>query len=1488
MSLPEFSLKNTYIIIALALVIISLGSFAFWRVPTDLFPDTVPPQVVIVTAQPGAAARDVTNNITRIIEKELVSLSGLKRIVSTSRDEVSSINVEFVYAKSIGEAVIDVQNAISRIRGDLPQDTAEPGLYRITDATRPLVTLALSPGAESLKSLADIRLLAENDLKDRLLSISGVGDVQVFGGYRHEVEVHVDRDALIAYNLTLSDVISLLALQNVSAPGGTVYTTDREHLIRIAGEFDRLDSLSNLPLKTPAGGRVYLRNIASVELGTADRRSIYHGNGINAVAVNVLRPEKGQTVAAINNLKQVLPDIQKRYPDIHFAITDDQQPLIDLNVSGMRSSLWQAVVLTVLVILAFLSNLRAAGVVSVAIPLSFLSAMVVLWFSPYTLNMVTLSGLIVAVGMVVDASVVVLENIYRHYADDSSLSSRDAAVLGAQQVAAPITAGMLTTVIVLIPVLFAGGYTGQIMQPLNIMIISTLVASLLISLSVIPIMASRLLGKARRERKIYQLLTKPMTTTLDLLTKLYLGLVKTAINHRILFLGITVIFLIFTMRVVKPLLGGEQMPPMDTGIAIVEFDTNSSLQPQRVEAVLTRVESMLQRTPEVESLSAVVGSEIDAISFGGGGGTAQAAKITVHLSPRTERSRSIWQIEEDWRQQLPLIEGLRTFRVSEYGATPVSTTKAPFNIVLSGPDTRVLDRLADKTLRLLRGTPGLQDLRRTWYQDKAEQKVVVDHELASLYATSPASVATVLRTAVQGRVASTMALENYLDIPIRVRYQSDQVQNISQLEQVSVPTSYGPVPLNNLASIKENRDQPFLTRENLTNTIDITGGNQVLTIAEVTRQSQHRLKDLPLPAGYTMEIAGTLRDMNESGQELGQALIIGLVLLFILLLALFRSFIHPFTIMLSIPLAAAGGMWGLLAFNKPFCMPALMGIILLGGTIVNNAILMLDFILAARRSGISKDEAILQSVQLRLRPILMTAVSTVVGFSPLIFEMAVGLERMSPLGIAAASGLLFGTVVTLVIIPVIYSALDSLTDCLGSLLNKRKKIPVSMGLLLIFFLFSGHQVRAMQLPAKLSFEKAVEIALQNNPDLGQVQAQTTLHKGKILVAAAPRKLQVNLESGISSSKESHAVVPGLAPAGQIFDRQIFQTILSARFLLTDFGRTRAALEAATANKNASLLLEQRRKQEIIFSVAREYLTILALDDLVQAAEASRKSLYSLAQKIDLLVSQGKVPQIDRLKIQIQLAEIENVLVDYRSVKRKRRAVLAGLLGLEGSLPPLLPISGEHKLLSSPFSTKIKVDPGQRADVAALEEDLKASQFLIKEAQLRFRPELELWGSAGIYGAEDPMDSAMQAAGEKWEDDVTVGIRLTIPLLDGHFRNGKLIQSKANQETIKQQLKHKRIAVHEEFEIAHSDLESSRAKLEVTRRMVIQAQEAQRIEQLKYEVGKGTITSVLDSEADFLKTQSLVTEAKAAVGIARLALSLARGNIGINSEYVSIR
>jgi len=1031
MNLTRFSLKHPYAIVALVLLVAALGAFAFFRTPTDLFPNTVPPQVVVVTVEPGAAASDVADKITQVIEKELNTLSGLKKVTSTSRDEVSSINAEFYYSKPLGEAVVDVQSAISRIRPELPTDILEPRIYRISNATRPLLTLALSPKPGGAKTLSEIRLLAENQIEDEILNLPGIADVDVFGAHQPEVKVHVRRDRLTANGVSLSELIAVLSRQNVTAPAGHIYSSDNEYLVTVAGEFPDLRSIRQLPIRQSGHGYLRVGDVAQVELGEQRPHSIYHGNGTRAIAINVLRPENGPTVAAIKTFKAFLPKLEAQFPDINFQIADDQQPIIDVNVHGMRQSLVQATILTVLIIFVFLADVRAAIVVSVSIPLAFLSSLVVLWFSPYTLNMVTLSGLIIAVGMVVDASVVVLENIYRHYRAMDKPDALLAARKGAEEVALAITAGMLTTVTVLVPVMFPGGYTQQVMRPLNMMISSTLVASLLVALTVIPLMASRLLARPHLRRNIIERLFGYTDRGVGRLATFYLGILRRALRWRVVTLLLAGAFFVITMRTVPPLIGGELMTPMDTGIALISFDTPTDYSPARVEGVLDRVEKMIYQQPGVLMVSSVVGSEPGEVSFGGGGATTQSAKLTIHLVDRMHRAQTIWQIEDKWREALRKMPGVRTYRVTEYGATPLSTTKAPLDVIISGPDPTVLSRLADQCLARLKGLPGLVDVRRSWYFDKPEQRVIVDPELARLYGTSPSETARDLKVAVKGVRPTSMRLKGFLDIPINVQYANEDLHTPRQLQQAYVATRYGPMPLRAFASVQTRHDQPFVTRERLRNTIDITGVNRIYTIGQVAKMAAMRLKTLEVPEGYSIETSGTITDMKVGKHEMGKAILLGLVLLYMLLLAMFQSFRHPLTIMAAIPLAIAGAMWGLLLFDKPMCKPATMGLILLGGTIVNNSILLLDFIIRARREGMPRDEAIMQSVRLRIRPILMTTVSTIVGLTPLIFEMAVGLERMSPLGVVAASGLLVGTFLTMIVIPVVYSGIDSLSVAFG-------------------------------------------------------------------------------------------------------------------------------------------------------------------------------------------------------------------------------------------------------------------------------------------------------------------------------------------------------------------------------------------------------------------------------------------------------------------------
>ncbi|MGM0425116.1 MAG: efflux RND transporter permease subunit, partial [Thermodesulfobacteriota bacterium] len=358
--------------------------------------------------------------------------------------------------------------------------------------------------------------------------------------------------------------------------------------------------------------------------------------------------------------------------------------------------------------------------------------------------------------------------------------------------------------------------------------------------------------------------------------------------------------------------------------------------------------------------------------------------------------------------------------------------KAPLNIILSGPETKVLDRLAETCLQRLQGLPGLVDVRRSWYMDQEEQTVRVDPALAREYGTSPQEVSQELQAAVQGVPATWMRLEGYLDIPIRVSYSEQDLKEPQDLEEVYVGSKFGPIPLRTLAEIESQRISPLLTREDLQRTIDISGENRGLTISQVTAKAKERLQGLQLPGGYQMEFAGTMQDMQETNQQLRQALVIGLILLYLLLFTMFRSFRHPLTILSVVPLAVAGALWGLLLFDKPMSMPGNMGMIFLAGVIINNSVLLLDFINQARSEGWDRKSAIERAVELRLRPIFMTMLSTVVGLSPLALEMAVGLERLSPLAIVAGTGLLLGTFLTMIVVPVVYSCLDSLSFAVKS------------------------------------------------------------------------------------------------------------------------------------------------------------------------------------------------------------------------------------------------------------------------------------------------------------------------------------------------------------------------------------------------------------------------------------------------------------------------
>ncbi len=1491
MNITELSIKNPYIVITLCLAITVLGLISFFMTPVDLFPDTTPPQVLVITVEPGASAKDISDKITEIIEKEVNTISGIKRVRATSRDEVSSVLAEFLYSKDLNEAVTDVVNAIERIKAQLPPDSMPSQIYKISDATHATMTIALSPKPNSPKGLDMVRLLAENDIKDAFLRLDQVGDVDVFGGYRPEVQILVNRDKLRGYNLTLMDVISAVSKRNVTVPGGYIYGTKKEYLIRTDTEFTDLEDIKNLPVKKENGGFIYLKDVASVIQGVQEKRSLYHGNGHPAIALNILRPEKGHTLETIQVAKKLLPVLKKRYPDIKFEITDDQQPIVDINLKGMRGSLVQAVILTVLIIFLFLADKKAAAIISVSIPMAFLFSLVVLKFSPYTMNMVTLSGLIIAVGMVVDASIVVLENIYRHFTKDKNLSGTQAALIGTKEVALANTAGMLTTVIVLFPVMFTGGYPQQVLRQLCIIIGSTIFASLIASLTIVPLIASRILTREEEKKNIFEQLAGKVDGLVKKISAMYVSILKWALQHRRITIIVTLASFMFTMRIVAPLLVGELMPPMDTGIVKVTLDMPSQYNIGKVEKIVSKVENIIKETKGYISLSTVIGSEPGQTSFGQGGATVQQAFITANLVTRDKRKTTIWQIEDQWRKAIRKIAGIRSFTVLEFGATPISTTKAPFDFIIRGKNPIVLDKMANRALKKLKGTKGLVDVRRSWYRDKPEIEIIPDAEKCQYYGVSTKDVAEYIKFAVKGVPVSQMRLEDFLDIPIRVEYNDQDLNTARSIDTVYIPTHFGQIPLRNFVKIKENKIQPFITREDLQNTIDITGVNSVATIAQVAQAAVKHLRKggMILPAGYSVRMSGTPENMMESKRRLGKSLLFGLVLLYLLIIPMYKSFTHPLVIMVAIPLAAIGAFWGLLLFDKPMCMPAFMGMILLAGTIVNNSILLLDFILQAREKGVPRDEAIIQSVQIRTRPILMTASSTVIGLTPLVFEMAVGLERLSPLGIVAACGLILGTFLTMIVIPVIYASVDDLK-------NKRfwkKAVPPKAQAVVLLFVvvsflsacpkvFAQENIQPVKKEASKAVEsfdlqKAISYALKHSPDIEESKGVVLSAKGGQESVRSGLLPKLDMLGSYTQYRLDHSIIPGIAGSRQRFDDRVATGKLEGSVLLTDFGKTYYSFKAAKDAYLASVVSLGRRKEMVIYTVANIYFEIHSIKSLMKAFQAQRKSLMELKKRMELFLKDGKIAKIDLLKVDVRIAAINDKIEQFKSQKIFLIAQLAEEIGWKGSLRvedtlQAMNFNLGEESADSIFTEAVK----KRKDLKALQHLSRSSKEELTSSHRSFLPEIFLTGGAGEFSGFS--DEAKFEGGKRWDDDSWVGLSVSFPIFDSGLRHGEVLSAKGAYYQRLAQEKKAWLDVYKDIQKALADIRSAQKRITLAKDSKKEAEETLRLEKLKYKNGKGVINDVLDAEASVREADALFYGAIADYNISIFELKLAQGDL----------
>ncbi len=1016
MSFMQKLLSRPHMILSLAALMVFAGILAYVKMPTNLFPDTNRPLVSVVTRWPGAQASDVEREVTHPIETQLAGIDGVRRVTSVSRDQVSAVSVEFNYGYNINIDATKVLTELKRVESRLPGGVLQPTIFRITSAAQPVAILGLTPAKGSDLSLAQVRRIAENGLRDDLLRISGVAEVEIFGDHDYQLQINLNRAELEAHHLNVMQVASAIAAGNISAPEGLVRRNGLRFLLTLDSLKHTPQQVSDIPVPLHGGGFVRLGNLGQVRWGKADPTSIYFGDGKEAIAVSLLRGNDGYSATVARAIHAALPKIRTEFPMLHIVKTDGQLRLINLTVDSMLGALRDALIMTIFVILLYLADSRASFVTALSLLFTYLLTFLIMRLFGYEFDMVTLTAVIIAVGLLADDAIVVIENIERRMREHGERGLA-VAVNGTREVMLAVLSGTVSNAVVLLPIVFIGGYVQTVLRPLAMTLIIALISSYIVAVTIIPLLAQWLMKPGARDP-----LRKPLllfdTWVLAPLKRFYAGVIGMALRHpwRVLIVGV-----MLTLGSVRqmPVVGRELMPLMDTGITQVGFQAQPNTDAagmRRIGRELNAAIHAVVKPRWLVSTSTVIGAESEDKSFGGGY-TLQQGMTTINLVDRFHRNETIFQINRALQQRVRAIPGVIAATAVVYGATPLSSIRGTVDLMVSGPDSRVLSQLAAELEARLQKVGGLMGVTRTWLIAQ-RLRLSVNPIEAAAYGLTPAAIARQVAAQVRGISSGRILVKNQSSIPVRVRLGSDQRSSPAAIAALDITAPSGRIiPLAQVADVHTVYAPTEYTHQNLVRTVDVIGYRRNVAVTAVDAHVAAALKGFKLPRGYTLSHEGVVKEMNASFSRLTIALALGIILLAVVLIIAFRSFLTPVAILVTLPLSIIGAAWAMMIADKHGCMPSFMGLILLMGIIVKNGILLVDFTQKALRRGVSLKAAIQQGVALRTRPILMTATAASVGMVPVAFEWAVGLARLSPLAVVAIGGLVVGTFLTLIFVP---------------------------------------------------------------------------------------------------------------------------------------------------------------------------------------------------------------------------------------------------------------------------------------------------------------------------------------------------------------------------------------------------------------------------------------------------------------------------------------
>lgn len=1026
MIITNYAIKFRTAVFAFIVVLTVIGSQAYRQIPREGTPDITIPYVFVTSVYEGTSPEDMEKLVTIPLEKQFNDLENVKNITSTSSEGVSSVVIEYFSGQDIDIALQKVRDKVDLARPDLPNDLDEPMIQAINFSTDfPIFIFALS-GDDDLSRLKGIA----EDLQDEIERIPGVRQASLAGVREREIRIEVDLPRLIALNLPLETIMSRVAGENKTISAGNIEVAGQKFQVRVPGEYRIAADLRDILLTTHAGAPVYLRDVATVTDTYKDVSSISRLNGRPCVSVEVKKRNRENSVELINQVKGIINSFTMP-PGIEVTNVMDESEYVDMMIKELENNIASGFILVVVVLLMFM-GWRNSLFVGIAIPLSMLITFALMMIQQHTLNMIVLFSLVLALGMLVDNAIVIVENIYRlHCAGHSRV---EAARKGAAEVAWPVITSTLTTVVAFAPLLYWPDIMGQFMSFLPVTLIITLTASLFVGIVINPAICSLLISRSVKNQ--------PGHENGHPFVRGYERILRAALNHRAGILTLGFMFLFFSFELYAHFdLGFELFPEVQPRNAQISVQLPQGTAIEHTDAVLQEIEEMLPQYKDIKFFLATAG-EAGGGGFSQGNTSPHMGKIHVEFLPAEEREGDTLELVKALRTAMPRFAGAEITVEQQEEGPP---TGAPVSIELSGEDFDELTRLSGEIIRRIGNVPGLVDLQDDLEAALPELQFVVNRNRAALLGLDTRAIGDFLRTSIYGFETSKFRSDEE-EYDITLRLPKSRRDTLSLLDQIQIPLPSGiSVPLTSLGEVQYTGGKGSITRKNQKRVITINGNNQGRGVDVLIGEIKPLLADLDLPLGYSIKFAGDTEEMQKSMAFLSDAFLVALGLILVILVVQFNSVVVPVIIMFSIVLSMIGVTWGLLLTQMKFgVIMTGLGVISLAGIVVNNAIVLIDCVQQRRREGMSTTEAVVTAGRLRLRPVMLTAVTTVLGLIPMAIGYSLevhdwpprfiaGAESSAwwaPMAVAVIFGLSVSTVLTLVFVPIMYSLFESMTGAL--------------------------------------------------------------------------------------------------------------------------------------------------------------------------------------------------------------------------------------------------------------------------------------------------------------------------------------------------------------------------------------------------------------------------------------------------------------------------